>query len=472
MDCSICTLNYNDSLREKIECYSCGFSSCKTCVRTYLTTNQTSAQCMNCGTKFSLNFMVRKLNRSWVLGKFKDVTCVNLLQKQKSLIPETMPYAEAEQEKRRYRAKKNVLQERIQVLSNEIKTLTHESNAYSYLIRGTPIPERYRAYLEGAEIKVDTRKKFIMACPQEGCKGFLSTAYKCALCNQHTCSDCLVVLGITRGEHVCIESDKLSAELIKKETKPCPTCGERIYKVSGCDQMYCTQCHTAFSWKTGQIEHGTIHNPHFYELQRINGTAIRNVGDIQCGGMPDIRVVLRTMEQMALLLPMELKKEYNLIDTRIQIRHAHRRLTEHVTYHVDIYRTRIRELGDTRTMLVAYILNDITEEQLSMNIYKNNKELQKNTDIYHVMEINSVTGIETFIDIVETVEARGGYELDDMILLLCDINAKLEKLDKVRKYCNDQLKEISITYSCTVPIFDTDFTHTSKKYNISGSETK
>ena len=52
--------------------------------------------------------------------------------------------------------------------------------------------------------------------------------------------------------------------------------------VKNCDQMWCTQCHTAFSWKTGKIE-TTIHNPHFYEWQRQNGTVVRNPNDIECG---------------------------------------------------------------------------------------------------------------------------------------------------------------------------------------------
>ena len=39
--------------------------------------------------------------------------------------------------------------------------------------------------------------------------------------------------------------------------------------VKNCDQMYCTVCKIAFSWKTGEIENGVIHNPHYFQYQRL-----------------------------------------------------------------------------------------------------------------------------------------------------------------------------------------------------------
>ena len=34
------------------------------------------------------------------------------------------------------------------------------------------------------------KKKFIMACANEECRGFLSSAYKCELCKFYTCTKC------------------------------------------------------------------------------------------------------------------------------------------------------------------------------------------------------------------------------------------------------------------------------------------
>ena len=55
-------------------------------------------------------------------------------------------------------------------------------------------------------------------------------------------------------EHTCNPDLVETAKLLAKDTKSCPTCQTKIFKIDGCDQMWCTQCHTAFSWKTGAIQ--------------------------------------------------------------------------------------------------------------------------------------------------------------------------------------------------------------------------
>lgn len=119
-----------------------------------------------------------------------------------------------------------------------------------------------------SEMEVKDRKKFIMKCQVNECKGFLSTAYKCGLCSTFTCKDCFMP---EEENHVCNPDNVASTKMIKDETRPCPGCSTRIYKIDGCDQMWCTDCKTAFSWKTGQVINGKIHNPHYYEFMRNSG---------------------------------------------------------------------------------------------------------------------------------------------------------------------------------------------------------
>ena len=71
-------------------------------------------------------------------------------------------------------------------------------------------------------------------------------------------------------EHTCDEEKVKSAELIRKQCKNCPKCGALTYKISGCPQMWCTSCHTAWNWNTGRIETKIIHNPHYFEYLKIH----------------------------------------------------------------------------------------------------------------------------------------------------------------------------------------------------------
>jgi len=145
---------------------------------------------------------------------------------------------------------------------------------------------------------VESKEKheFIMNCQVVGCKGYLSTKYKCGLCEKTTCSQCLT---IKEHGHECKEEDLSTVRLIRKDTKPCPKCSARISKIDGCDQMWCVECKTAFSWKSGNIVNGTIHNPHYYEyLRKEKGFVPR--ADNPCGEIPglhDLRNLLRKIPQ-------------------------------------------------------------------------------------------------------------------------------------------------------------------------------
>jgi hypothetical protein len=65
--------------------------------------------------------------------------------------------------------------------------------------------------------------------------------------------------------------------------------------VHNCDQMWCTSCHTAFSWTKGTIEKGHIHNPHFYNWQmsqKQENTTQNNVNICDENNFPTITQLL------------------------------------------------------------------------------------------------------------------------------------------------------------------------------------
>mgnify|MGYP003347911829 FL=1 len=150
--------------------------------------------------------------------------------------------------------------------------------------------------------------KFIKNCGKANCSGLLSSKWICGTCKTKYCKHCGEPKGIATdleiinneneneeeakqsspeeakadSSHTCDPNLVETMKAIQKETKACPKCGINIYKIEGCSQMWCTNCHTAFDWTTRRIETGRIHNPHYYDWQRKvnNGTAPRVVGDI------------------------------------------------------------------------------------------------------------------------------------------------------------------------------------------------
>lgn len=135
--------------------------------------------------------------------------------------------------------------------------------------------------------KVGNRKSSstsIFSCPSSECMGKLKTNGCCGLCGKQYCVEC----GQEKFEqHLCKKEDVDTIRELQKNTRPCPRCHIPIYKMEGCDQMWCVQCHTTFSWKTGAITHGVVHNPHFYAFRRQAQETHRSLGDIPCGGLPN-----------------------------------------------------------------------------------------------------------------------------------------------------------------------------------------
>ena len=102
-------------------------------------------------------------------------------------------------------------------LTNKIKQLKSEMRDL--------INERYDVVYQLEERKTGkyskTEKKiFIKKCPSEGCKGFLSTQYKCELCKTKVCSKCFAIKSESGEETKGDDHTELIAE-----TRNCPSCG-------------------------------------------------------------------------------------------------------------------------------------------------------------------------------------------------------------------------------------------------------
>jgi hypothetical protein len=245
------------------------------------------------------------LNRCFVDKQYAAHKKNLLLEREISKLPDTMELAKiskehkdkSEEETRKankHIKKMNLLEKEIQELTlkkQEQETIINRHLRASRLHKQNSMRPDVLDNGNSADIENKEKTRFIMPCPSAECRGFLSSQYKCELCSIHACPKCFEIIGKDKNaNHKCNEDNVKTAEMIRKDTKPCPACGTRISKIDGCDQMWCVECHTAFSWKTGNIDNGRVHNPHFYEHKRNqnNGIIVRAPGDVLCGGLCNV----------------------------------------------------------------------------------------------------------------------------------------------------------------------------------------
>lgn len=463
--CPICCDNFNSSTRSMITCPNaeCNFECCKTCVRTYLLGSIQDPHCMNCKHGWDQQFLVENLNKSFVIKDYKEHRQKILLEREISKMPETVDAANRHKKSESNIKKANEIKKQIQGLKQHINELKNEEIRYR---------NRADRILRGADKKSE-RSAFIMACPGKNCRGFLSTEYKCELCKLKTCSKCFEIMGPEGGaeEHTCLEENIQSATLIRNETKPCPSCGTRISKINGCDQMWCVNCHQAFSWNTGEIDNGAVHNPHFYEYEKTanNGEGIRQVGDILCGGLIAWRNFRTLVFRHLTYLEMEASNEDKcmIYDIKNQLISLHR-LMMHITHHdLDSLRRQVRELGNTEKIRISYILNNISKQELSSNIYKIDVNRRKLTEILNIYELINVVGIEMFTSISNMPRKEPDENITHEVILrnyISDILREINKFENLLEYSNNQLANISITYNCTIEQFNINGVVYTKKF--------
>jgi hypothetical protein len=297
---------------------------------------------------------------------------------------------------------------------------------------------------EKAEEEEAKKKKFIRRCMKAGCQGFLSTAWKCGICDHYSCSKCFTVRGPAHDTpHTCAKEDLETAELIRSDSKPCPKCGEFINRSSGCSQMFCVTCRTPWDWNTGKIvTKGVIHNPHYYEWLRRNGGEMpRNPADIPCGGYPQ-GYELRPIHQCASKRCAKYFFEFHRVCMEIQ------EDTERN------YRSHLDE-GGLRDTHVRFLLGDFDERVWGQRLAQAEKRRKRDAEIQEVFTAFRMVAVE----LLNRIQHYRDETVDVFTLLPSGkANAYLEEWHKevvaLIQMVNEGLKVISLSHHCSVPHID------------------
>jgi hypothetical protein len=436
--CNICAEFYNKVNRKEVKCCACDFESCRDCIKKYMMGSKEEPVCMSCKVSWDRNFLLEQLGKTFMTRDYRNYREDLLVEREMGFLQATQPHVEREIRMEELKEEIAMIRKKLPKLEKELKELKE----------GDALVER---------------KKFVRKCPNGDCHGFLSSALKCGLCNCWVCSDCREVKGFSTEEkeaHECNKDTIESVKLLEKDSKPCPKCTSLIFKIEGCDQMYCVECHTAFSWNTLKIESGVIHNPHYFEYQRMTngGVAPRNPMEIQCGRELDNFFVSRLVDKI-IPLPSNWKRQeihgvityYNNLNQRcyskdikdevfLDIIETCRQVI-HVRF-VELPRFATEgRLYSNMQLRIDFMRNKITKDGMKKILQKREKDNTKKGEISNVLGMYVACMTDLFYRL---------YDENELVKIKKEMNA-------LKKYVNDCLEKISKVYSCKQYVIDDNF---------------
>lgn len=417
-ECSVCCETLNNSYRSNVTCPYCKYITCAACASEYLCGTPEYAHCMSCKKGWDRGFLSQFISKAFVKGRYKTAREKHLIDREMSLMPAT----QMDVERIKYRQKQ---ERKIYDLNKEMSVLKIERARWW----AVDIPSKkttiqldidifvLQKKVELCRFKMDSnatstpKKTFIRKCSGEACRGFLSSQWKCGLCEKYTCKECLEVK--FGDDHTCNPESVETAKLLNSDSKPCPGCGAIIFKVNGCNQMFCTLCTTAFNWTTGLIVTGRIHNPHYFEYLRNRDITVREIGDVPCGGLP-------TRDRMVGVPP----------DCKDDVWGAYR-----LCIHIEDETMHSLRPRDTKQYRIDYLMGNLTEADLKVTLQRVEKANSKKLEYRLIYTMFCEVCGDLFRNITQASQyAQLVVEMKTLV-----------------NYANDQFVRIADAFDCKPP---------------------
>jgi hypothetical protein len=312
---------------------------------------------------------------------------------------------------------------------------------------------------------VEKKNNFVLKCPNAECVGYVNELNVCLVCNKEFCRSCFKELV---DDHECNEDDVKTFKDILKNTKPCPKCGERIFKNGGCSQMFCTLCHCCFDWNTGQLITKYFHNPHHEEWIRNNRHLI-NEGDNPC----EITNIINNFMKLINIKRTEILHESDrdiqeCSDVHIDDEYVHLRLLyvlkliDYDKYHKKIVKITNRNsyVKVVHSVLTQWsqILLDILQFQHRYEIEQGYDEINKRFVLPYDMSLSFEEMREHFISSYSTVKDKKKAE-DFMNYKWTDNLDAIRLIIEETEYTHDILKNIAKGWYNRTPkwVFDIEY---------------
>jgi len=369
---------------------------------------------MNCMKVWPLEIFKNMVPYAFIIKDYKNHRENVLFEREVARLPETQVYADNIITIRNLEETKSQVHKKITQMYLEITALNQEIRVRS-----------------GADFTINAKKTYIRSCPGDGCRGFLDTDWNCSLCLTKVCSKCHEII---LDDHACDEAILENIKAITASTKPCPTCGIPTFKINGCNQMWCTGCHTAWCWASGLVEKGVVHNPHYYEYLRQQSEN----GEIPAQPC-DENALITSRVLMEYLISKKMIRTSAYMVHQMAI---HRNMA-HLEYYMRQYNTADVETVN-RDLRIKYIMNDIDEEQFKIVLQKQERLRTKRVAIWEILNTFNTVVIDIFN---RAIQCRN----------ITEYEITMREIKPINEYCNNLMRNVKIAYKCKVPILHSDY---------------
>ena len=373
--CTICCDDFNASTRKPIHCPfdSCAKTACRSCYQTFLCGEDvTVPKCMFCNTQFTHSQLHHLgFTKSFLQGEFAKHQQDILFAQEQAMLP-------AAQAAVAHDRLIHDIDAQIKSVNAEIKRLMALKTNLMHTKNNLRRHEHQHEHEHDHDNEHDNHQ-FIHRCADSECNGFVSSAWKCATCDKHTCSHCRE-LKVNRDDahHVCNPDTVASVALLKNDTKPCPNCKVLVHKTDGCDQMFCTQCKRLWSWNTGRFE-TRGHNPHYLQWMRENGGGMpRDPADVLCGREIDHHFLSQFQIARRRVLDPSLRNE---VDTVLSIIYC----VPHLRFH-ELPRYLVDRIAINLIPRKAFVSNKLSLHKFKQTILRNHLLANKHEHIAQIIQ--------------------------------------------------------------------------------------
>jgi len=400
---------------------------------------------MGCRRSWPREVLDTILLTTWINGEYKHHRQNVLLDRERSRLPAAQIMVELRKQAETYTVVRSQISKDIIELEKQLSDKRTDYYRTSRIIdsynRGQ---DPFAARGEDAKDQ-EEKRVFIMPCPASGCRGFLSTAYKCGVCDIYTCPDCHELKGADRdGAHTCDSNNVATVRAMKKECKSCPECGTNIYKIEGCSQMFCTNCKTPFDWKTGKkITNGALHNPHYFEyLRATNGGVMpRNPGDIPCAGnLPNAWRFERDILRKYTGIPQDTSGYlYNALNVIIHIQHVE----------IPMQTNNAEDMDNTEAN-IKYLNQTYTELRWKQVLQQREKRRIKRDEVRMRYEAFVGACVDIYGRIIAEAGTHDTITKKELATIITVCQDAVKQLLGLRTIFNDGMMELSKRYKCQV----------------------